>query len=159
DRRVRAGERAQVALGADVLVPDGDVAGNRALLPAGGVGRVGTVDRERRDWEQIALASHQPGRDALHEVRCDVRHQVQTPEAALALCGNGDGVEVRQRGVDGLVVAGQDGGAPLGVGTVDGGLDRGDRLVARQYPGEREEARLHDGVDARSELGTAGNAV
>ena len=49
DRGVRADHRALVALDADRLVPDRDLEGDVALLPAGRAGRPGAVGREGAD--------------------------------------------------------------------------------------------------------------
>ncbi len=43
----------------------------------------------------------------------------------------------------------------LAVGLLDRVLDRLDRFVLRQHSGEREEARLKDGVDAPAQSGVA----
>jgi hypothetical protein len=40
---------------------------------------------------------------------------------------------------------------------LDGRLDLGERLVARQHTRHGEEARLHDGVDAPAQTGLAGH--
>ena len=62
--------------------------------------------------------------------------------------GDRDFVQAFERRVDrGEVLL--DDGLPLGlVGFLDRLLDLADRLVPRQHAGQREEARLHDRVDA-----------
>ena len=59
-----------------------------------------------------------------------------------------DGVERLERAVDGGVVPVDDLGAAAGVGVLDRLLDPRDGLVARQHPGEREEAGLEHRVRA-----------
>ena len=65
----------------------------------------------------------------------------------------------REREVDGGDVALDHELAALPVGAPDRLLDRGDRLLAREDAGEREEARLQHGVDARAEARLAGDAA
>ncbi len=66
------------------------------------------------------------------------------------------GVEGR---VDGGVVLLHDHEAALAVGVLDAGLDGGDRLLARQDAAQREEARLHHGVDPVGHPRVLGDAV
>ena len=65
--------------------------------------------------------------------------------------GHRDLVQVRQRRVDRGEVLLDHRAALAAVRLLDRGLDRGDRLVARQHAGDGEEAGLQDGVDARAE--------
>ena len=57
------------------------------------------------------------------------------------------------------VVLLHDGVAALAVGLLDGVLDGGDGLFARQDAGDGEEAGLHDGVDAAAHAGDLGDLV
>ena len=49
--------------------------------------------------------------------------------------------------------------AALAVGLLDGVLDGGDGLFARQHAADGEEAGLHDGVDAAAHAGDLGHFV
>ena len=68
-------------------------------------------------------------------------------------------VQVRERLIDDLAVPAHDLGPALAVGLLDRLLDVVDRFVARQHAGDREEAGLHDGVDARAHAGALGEVV
>ena len=63
-------------------------------------------------------------------------------------------MQVRERLIDDLAVPPHDLRAALAVGLLDGLLDLRNRLIARQQTRDREEARLHDRVDARPHAGT-----
>ena len=71
--------------------------------------------------------------------------------APVSVCGHRDLVQMLQRRVDRGEVLLDHRAALAAVGLLDGVLDRGDRLVARQHAGDGEEAGLQDGVDARAE--------
>jgi hypothetical protein len=75
------------------------------------------------------------------------------------LAGHLDLVQVGQGCVHRGVVQLDDLFALHAVGLLDRLLDLGDGLVARQHAGDREEAGLHDGVDAPAHPGVAGHAV
>ncbi len=72
---------------------------------------------------------------------------------------NRDFVQMREGGVDRGEVALHDRIAALAVGFLDRRLDRADRGVLRQHPAHREEAGLHDGVDAPAHAGLARHLV
>ena len=66
---------------------------------------------------------------------------------------------MRERLIDDLAVAAHDLGPALAVGLLDRLLDVRDRFVARQQARDREEARLHDRVDARAHAGALRQVV
>ncbi len=70
---------------------------------------------------------------------------------------NPDFVQVRQRRVDDLEVAANDVVPLVAVALLDGVLDAGDRLIARQDAGDGEEAGLQHGVDPVAEAPVAGD--
>ena len=63
---------------------------------------------------------------------------------------------MRERLIDDLAIPAHDLRPALAVGLLDRLLDVLDRLVARQHAGDREEAGLHDRVDARTHAGLLG---
>jgi hypothetical protein len=125
----------------------------------GGVGREGAVDGQGRHRQQVAVALHDAGGDALHEVGAACGHRRAQAQRALALGRDGRLVQVREGRVHGGVVARQHGAAALAVGLVDRVLDLVDRLVARQHAREGEEAGLHDRVDAPAHADVVGDLV
>ena len=106
DRAVRAHERALRAVDADRRVPDRDLARDRSLLPTGGVGGEGAVDREGRDRQEIALAGEHGGRDPLHE-RGGLGGHGRPLDGGRSSAGDGTAhlVQRRDRAVDGREVA------------------------------------------------------
>ena len=75
NRRVRADERALVALDADLRVPDRNLERDVALLPFRGRHRPRAVDGERADRQQVALAGQHDRGHLLHEIRRLLRHE------------------------------------------------------------------------------------
>lgn len=75
------------------------------------------------------------------------------------LRGHVDAVEVREGVVDRLVVLAHDGLAALAVGLFYRMLDGGDGFLAREHAADREEARLHHGVDAAAHARLRANLV
>ncbi len=159
DCRVRADHRALVALDAETLVPRRDLDGDVPLLPARRPRGEGAVDRERGDGKEVALVGEHERRDPLDEVgrleRDDRRHlQIRGGRRRhLHL------VEVRERLVDGLEVHPYELGALLAVGLLDRLLDLGDRFLTREDTRDREEAGLHDRVDAPAHAGAVADLV
>jgi hypothetical protein len=155
---VRAHERALVALDADGVVPDGNLECNRALLPLGRAGGPRAVHRERGHRQEIALPFQDHRLDALHEIgRTGGDDRSHRQGADL---GSGrDLIEVLERGIDRSEVALYDFRSLFSVGLLDGLLDLGDRFLARQDAGYREEAGLHDRVDAAAHADFAGHSV
>ena len=158
DGRVGADERALVALDADLVVPDGDLERDRALLPLGGGGRPGAVHGEGADRQQVALALDDDRLHALDEVGRRLGHGRAHLDGAGGRADR-DLVEVLQGRVHRGEVALDDLRALLAVGLLDRLLDLGDRLLARQDAGDREEAGLHDRVDAAAHAGLLGHVV
>ena len=85
-----------------------------------------------------------------HKLRRVRRDRRQQRAGAVQLCGPPPttSCRLRQRVVHGLQIHLDDFIALFAVGFLDGIFDRVNRLVLRQHAGEREEADLHDGVDA-----------
>ena len=77
----------------------------------------------------------------------------------VTVAGNLHFVQVVERGIHRGVVLLHDRFAALAVGLLDGVLDGGDGLFARQHAGDGEEAGLHDGVDAAAHAGDLGHLV
>ena len=153
DRRVRADQRALVALDADLGVPDRNLERDVPLLPFRRRHRPRAIDRERAHRQQVALAGQHHRGHLLHEVGRLRRHE-RRPRARRGGRGRHRNlVQVRQRLVHHLAVPAHDLGPALAVGLLNRLLDLLDRFVARQDAGDREEARLHDGVDARAHAG------
>ena len=153
DGRMRTDHRALVALDAEDLVPDRDLGGNVALLPARGADRERAVHRERRNGKQIALARHHHRGDLAHEIGCRIRDDGRQREARGDLRRHRHFVEVRQRLIDGLEVLLDYGGALLAVRLLHALLDGGDGLVLWQDAGDGKEAGLHHDVDAALHAG------
>ena len=116
-------------------------------------GRPGAVDRKRAHRQQVALAGQHHRRDLLDEVGRLLRHQRRTRARGAHRRGHRNLVQVRERLIDHLAVAPHDLGPALAVGLLDRLLDVPDGFVAGQHAGDREEAGLHDRVDARAHAG------
>ena len=78
---------------------------------------------------------------------------------ALILSGTLYFVKMREGLIYGGVISLNDCFAALAVSIRNGFLDRGDGLVARQHAADREEAGLHDGVDAAAHAGRARDGI
>ena len=145
---MRADEAAVAALDAGVVVPDRDQLGDVALLVRRRAARVGAVHRKGADRQLVAAAGHHlrgDGADELRGVRGHRRRQLARRRHAV---GHLDLVEALQRPVDRRPVLLDHLRAALSVRLLDRLFDLGDRLVARQHAGDREEAGLEDDVDA-----------
>ena len=68
-------------------------------------------------------------------------------------------MQVSDRRVHGGKILLHDGFAALPIGLLDRFLDRGDRFLARQHSADREEAGLHDRVDAAAHARFARNGI
>ena len=157
DHAVRADEAAVAALDAQVGVPDRDQLGDVALLVRRRAARVGAVHRQRADRQLVAAAGHHlrgDGADELRRVRGHRRRQLARGRHPV---GHLDPVQPLQRPVDRRLVALDDLGAAPAVGLGDRLLDPGDRLVARQHAGDREEAGLQHDVDPPGQADLAGD--
>ena len=69
DRRVRADQRALVALDAERRVPGRDLERDVALLESRRAGRPAAVERNGADGHEVALVGEQAGGDLLHKLR------------------------------------------------------------------------------------------
>ena len=118
----------------------------------------GAVHRERAHGQEVALAREHHRGHALHEVRRGRGNDGRPRCGAHTAAGGVHGVQVRQGGVDGGEVLLDDLGAALGVALLDRVLDARDGLVRGEDAGDREEAGLHDGVDAAAHPRFAGHA-
>ena len=157
DGCVRADQHALIALDADRLVPHRDLEREVPLLPLRRADRPGAVHWKRAHRQQIALAGHEDGGHPLDEVGRQRRHHRRTAVRRGDARRHRHLVEVGERRVHGLEVAPDDFRAALAVGLLDRVLDLRDRLFARQDAGDREEAGLHDRVDAAAHAGVAGH--
>ena len=158
DRRVRADERALVALDAELRIPDRDLQGDVAPLPLRGPGRPRAVGGERANRKEIALPGHHHGRDPLHEFGRLGRNDRRRLACRGRLRRQLDLMQILEREVDCGPVAAHHFVTFLCVALLDRLLDLGDRFLARQDSGEGEEAGLHDGVDAATHAGLDGHA-
>ncbi len=159
DRGVRAHHRALVALDADLLVPHGDLESDVPLLPLGGGEGPRAVGRERAHGQEVALSLEHDARDALHEVRRGVGHDGRAAARRRDLHGDGHLGEVREGPVDGREIAAHRLLALPAVRLLDRLLDLGDGLLAGQDARDREEAGLHDRVDAAAHSERLGDLV
>ena len=124
-------------------VPSGGIAdtGRRSPSPAI-IGRVTLHDERRAVWPTRVARRCRPGSGGTGCVGRADRHLVQAFQGRI---------DRREIGLDDLV--------PLrAVGFLRGSLDRGNRRLARQYAGQREEAGLKHGVDALAGAGGGGHA-
>jgi hypothetical protein len=135
-----------------VAVPDRDLGGDAALLELARARRPHAVRRERADGQQVAAAFEHRGGHALHEVRRVVADRRAGP-VPLARRGRGHLhlAQVRERGVDGGDVLPHGLFAALLVGLPRGVADLLKGECGRDDVRQREEARLHHGVDASAE--------
>ena len=115
-------------------------------------GREGAVDRHLADRNVVAAARHHLRGHLAHELRRIVGHQRQAdpsrssprPERAPRA-----GAPARRRRPAKFLRTTSL--ALVAVALLDRVLDAGDRLLARQHAGDREEAGLQHGVDAAAE--------
>ncbi len=157
DGSVRAHQRAQAALGADLLVPDRYFVRDAVFLPLRGRGGEGSVDRHCRHRKQIALAVEHHRGHALDEIRSRFRHHRPAMQLGVRTAGYLNFAQRRQRLIHRGEISAQHGFAALAVGLADRGLDLLYRFVARQDAGNRKEACLRYGVDAAGESGLLGH--
>jgi hypothetical protein len=154
---VRAHEAAVAALDAQLGVPLGDELGDVALLEGGRAAGVGAVDRQRADRQVVAAAGHHRRGDGADERRRVGGHRRRRLARGRHAVGQLDPVQPFQRAVDRRLVALDDLGAAAAIGLGDRLLDAGDRRVARQHPGDREEAGLQHDVDPPGKTDLAGD--
>ena len=154
---MRTDDRALAALDAEVGLPYRDFGRDVALLETGRAGREGAIHRNRAHWQRVTAHGEDGGGDVAHERRCEVGHERRTLPAAVGLLRNRDFVHVLQRAIDRGKVLLDDLLALSRVRAFGLALDGLDRRVARHDPGEREKARLQDGVDPRSETKAGGH--
>ena len=151
DGRVRADQRALVALDADLRVPDRDLVRRCCASPTAPCRSARCRPPGRRDTgsrsplpamhQRPSRAARSPGprrgRPA-GAARVDGRlPRGRRPRRGARACGRPRRSSAARTSL-----------ALLAVGLLDRLLDLRDRLLARQDAGEREEAGLHDGVDA-----------
>jgi hypothetical protein len=108
DGRVGADHRAEVALHAEVGLPDGDVPGEGALLVLARADGPGAVGGKRRHGKVVAVAFEDEPRDALHEVGRVGGHGRGTQPYARRRGGYGHREERRAGGFESLDVAADD---------------------------------------------------
>ena len=157
DCRVRAGGNAVVTLGAERFLPDRDLFGDVAFLPAGGAHGPGAVRRQGGDRQRIAEAGQHGGSDRFDEIRRGVgdhRRAVRTAgihrlqrHFRQGLAGQGQRMPVTFHQL--LTFA--------AVAFGDGRLQFRQRAVARQDVSQMEEGHLHHGINARPEATFAGD--
>ncbi len=165
DRGVRAHHGALAAVDAQVGFPDRDLDGELALLVGGGAGGERPVDRHRRHRQEVTLVGDHRHGDPVDEVGLGVlARRVEDVERLVEFGARrhrrrrSDLGEFGDRPVDSSLVAFDDQASSPTVGGADRLLDRADRPVEFHHVGEREEARLHDRVDAPRHLQLAGDA-
>ena len=157
DHAVRADESAVAALDAGVGVPYRDELGDVAFFVGRGTAGVGAVDRQRTDRQRVAASGDHLGGDGAHELRGGGRHRRAGFVGGGDPVGDLDLMQPVDRVVDRREFALHDVGAVLGVGLGDGLLDPGDRLIAGEHVGDREEAGLQHDVDAAGEPDVPGD--
>ncbi len=159
DGGVRADQHALAALDAELLVPDGDLQSDVALLPHGRRRGERAIHREGGDGERIAVALDDPAEHLADELGRFGGHR------RTQILRRGDPARDRHlvQAFQGLVDRGEvlldNGLAAAPVGLDDRLFDLADGLFARQHAGDGEEARLHDRVDARAHARLAGDRV
>ena len=156
---MRAHHHALAALDAEVFVPHRDFESDVALLPHRGAGRECPVDRQLRNRERIAVAGDDRSEHVLHKLGRGFRNRAAHIEPAGDGVGNRHLVHMVERRVHGGVVLPNHRFAALAVSLVNRLLDLRDRFLARQDAGDREEAGLHDRVDALAHAGVLGDLV
>ena len=151
DRSVRADERTDAALDAEVFVPDRSFYGDVAFFIHGGTGREGPVNRHCRNRQAVTEAVDDRAEGVLDGVRSAVPLADRHFDCAVGAGRNSDFLNVLQGDIDGLVVHVEDFFASLAVGFDDGILDLPYGLLLRDDVGDLEESGLHDDVDAGTE--------
>ena len=152
---MRADEAAVAALDAQVGVPDRHQLRDVALLMRRRATGVRAVRRQRTDRQVVASAGHHLGGHGADEVRRVRGHQQRQLTGGRRPVGNHDLVQPLQRPVDRQLVAFDHLDAAPAIGLGDRVLDPGDRLLARQHAGDREEAGLEHDVDPPGEADLA----
>ena len=148
DHAVRADEAAVAALDAQVRVPLGDQVGDVALLERGGAAGVGAVHRQRADRQVVAAPGHHLGGDPVDELRRARRHQRGQPTVGgHPAPGSATWCSAARAWSTAALFRATTSGAAAAVGLGDGRLDRRDRLLPGQHPGDGEEAGLQHRVD------------
>ena len=130
-----------------------------ALLESGGAAGIGAIHRQCADRQVVAATGHHRRGDVLHERRRVGRHDRWQVAGGVDALGYLDPVQRGNGPVDRGMVARDHIGAAPAVGLGDRVLDPLDRLLAGQYPGDGEEARLQHGVRAPGEPGLARDLV
>ena len=156
---MRADDCTLTAVDAQARIPDWDLSCQSALFPLGSCGREGAIDRQCTYWQQVALAREHACRHVADEIRRVLGHWRHAVDRAVGCSRDLDFVHLLERTVDRSEVALDDDAATAGVRLLDVLLDEADRLIARQHARQHEEARLHDGVDARTEADLASDAA
>ena len=159
DRGVRAAQRAQAALGANLRVPDGNVLGDAPLFVLRGGGGEGAVVGQCTDGQVVAPIGDHHAQHVFDELRGIVGHGRHHVQVRRDLVGIFHLVERTQCAVYRRVILLDDLAAALfAVSLFDGVLDLGDGLVGGNHVGQLEKAGLHDGVDAHAHLDVPGHA-
>ena len=155
DRRVRADQRAAVALDALLGVPFGHADRYAALLELGGAGGHDAVGRERADGQLVAFLRGDGRDEVLVVVVIGHGQGIGAGSGGRPALGVVDFLEPGDGVVDAVAVHLDDRVALLAVGLLDGFLHVLLGVLVGDDIRELEECRLHDGVDAlaRAELG------
>ncbi len=150
DHRVRTHERAVAALDAEVGLPHRHELRDVALLPLRRSARIGAVHGERAHRDLVAASHHHERSHLANERRRLARDHREPSSMRGDPIGYLDTGELRQRLVHRSKVLAHDLGALDPVRLLDRATDLRDRLLAREDPGDGEEAGLHDGVGVRA---------
>ncbi len=159
DDGVRADHDALAALDAQVGFPNRDFQGDVAFFPLRGAGREGAVHRHGAHGHVVAFEGQHRAEHVLDEVRRFGRDDGPARDLGGGLRRNLDLEQVLDGRIDGGKVLLHNGFAALAVGLLDGVLDLGDGLLARQDAADGEEGGLHDGVHAAAHAGLFGHIV
>ena len=157
DGRMRTHHHALVALDAQTGIPHGNFLSDIAFLPARRRHRPGAVGNERTHGQFVTLPrQHFRGHalDKFRRVHGDIRRAAQRGRDRRR---HHHLMHPGERGIHRGPVLRHHGLAFLQVGFLDGFLDGDNRLVTRQHFCEREEARLHDGVDLSTHASRTGD--
>ena len=150
NHRVRANHHALAALDAQVLVPNWNELRNVPLLPLRSARWKCSTGRNRTHRQLVSvtrcnLPQHIPHK--LRRLAADRWNQIKLGRRNRRQLHF---FQVSQRCIHGGKVLFDHRVAAFAVGFLDGFLDLGNVFFAREHAADREETRLHDGIDARA---------
>ena len=156
---MRADQHAFAALDAQLLIPFRNLESDVALFPLRRRGGESAVDGHGADRQIVAFAGNDPPEYLLHEFGRGGGDGRPDVELSRHCVRNFHLMQVSQSFVHCCEVLLHHAFAALAVSLLDGMLDGGDGFVGRQHTANREEAGLHDGVDAPTHAGIVAHPV